>query len=62
MYIQHILSIQYSEDRGSKKLEETKDGKYKIFMMIMGEERDLGVFDTKEECYEAFEKERRSLL
>lgn len=30
-------------------------------MMIMGEERDLGIFDTKEECYEAFEK-RKSLL
>ena len=27
-----------------------------LFMMIIGEEHDLGVFDTKEECYEAFEK------
>ena len=26
--------------------------------MIIGEEHDLGVFDTKEECYEAFEKRR----
>ena len=40
----------------------TKEGKYKIFMMIMGEERDLGVFDTKEECYEAFEKRKKEFI
>ena len=31
-------------------------------MMIIGEEHDLGVFDTKEECYEAFEKRKKEFI
>lgn len=61
VYTTHFINTVF-EDRGSKKLEETKEGKYKIFMMIMGEERDLGVFDTKEECYEAFEKRKKEFI
>lgn len=33
-----------------------------LFMMIIGEEHDLGVFDTKEECYEAFEKRKKEFI
>lgn len=33
-----------------------------FFMMIIGEEHDLGVFDTKEECYEAFEKRKKEFI
>ena len=34
VYTTHFINTVF-EDRGSKKLEETKEGKYKIFMMIM---------------------------
>ena len=33
-----------------------------LFMIIIGEEHDLGVFDTKEECYEAFEKRKKEFI
>ena len=61
-YVTHYINTVFEERSNTRRIEATTDGRYKVIMMIMGKTKNLGIYDTKEECDGIFKEHKKNFI
>ena len=54
VFVSHFLNTLFEERSATRKIQQTKDGKYAVSMIVLNKKIDGGIYDTEAEAVQGF--------